>query len=191
MVPAREDSREEGYAAVDFVLIQVQSDGGTKPAVVNRSRTLIGRQTGCHVRIRSGEVSREHCEIVVQEGSAVVRDKGSRNGTFVNGVKIVEKRLEAGDLLAVGPLVFLVQLGGQPGSFDAAQLHRAGQPGAGGHGASRKGKHDGAPADGAPTSAGFADELGDLPTGADDSSVVDFEFDFGDDEDEQRSQPPL
>lgn len=176
---------------MDFVLIQVQSDGGTKPATVNRSRTLIGRQTGCHVRIRSGEVSREHCEIVVQEGSAVVRDKGSRNGTFVNGVKVVEKRLEAGDLLAVGPLVFLVQLGGQPESFDAAELHRAGQPGAGGRPAARAVKRNAASSESAPTSAGFEDDLGDLPTGADDSSVVDFEFDFGEDEDDQKSQPPL
>lgn len=179
---------EEGYPAVEFVLVRVQSDGGKKPAVIKRERTLIGRHTGCHLRIRSGEVSRQHCEILIEEGVGVVRDLDSRNGTYVNGVKVVEKRLEAGDLLAVGPLVFLVQLDGQPESFDAREMFEAAQPGGGSSGEQAVPKKT---ADSMPTSSGLMDGLDDMPTSSEDSSVVEFEFDFDDEEEEQRSQPPL
>lgn len=173
---------------MEFMLVRVQSDGGTKSAVIKRERTLIGRHTGCDLRIRSGEVSRQHCEIVIEEGVGVVRDLDSRNGTYVNGVKVVEKRLEAGDLLAVGPLVFLVKLDGQPDSFDAQEMFEAAQPGGGGAAEKPVSRQT---ADSMPTSSGLMEGLDDRPTSSEDSSVVEFEFDFDDEEEEQRSQPPL
>jgi len=40
-----------------------------------------------------------------------IRDLGSRNGTLVNGKRVVgEMKLDEGDLLQVGPLVFEVQI---------------------------------------------------------------------------------
>ncbi len=173
---------------MDFVLVRVQSDGRSKPSVITHSKTVLGRQTGCHLRIRSGEVSRKHCEIDVEEGSAVIRDLGSRNGTYVNGVRVKEKRLEAGDLIAVGPVVLMVQIDGQPGSFDAAEMFRSGLPGAGvSAGTARV-------SDQSPTKAGLMDDLGIEDAGGDaldESSVIEFDFDFEDEEEEQRSQPPL
>lgn len=175
---------------MDVVLVRVQPDGRNKPAAIERAKTVIGRQTGCHLRIRSGEVSREHCEIAVEEGAAVIRDRGSRNGTFVNGVKVKEKRLEAGDLIAVGPVVLLVQIGGQPESFDAKEMYRSGLPGASPPARPAK------VSDQSPTSAGLMDgieedEFSEVGDDADESSVVEFDFDFEDEEEEQRSQPPL
>lgn len=170
---------------MDLVLVRVQSDGQAKAAPIDRPRTVLGRQTGCQLRIGSGEVSREHCEVLLQEGSAVVRDLASRNGTFVNGVKVVEKRLEAGDLIAVGPVVFMVQVNGQPAKFDAAALYREGAPGSEPPAAPRPK----APTNDPPTSASrLVEGLGGDPDG---SSVVEFDFDFEDEEEEQRSQPPL
>lgn len=174
---------------MDFVLVRVQSDGRSTPAVIGREQTVIGRQNTCQLRIRSGEVSREHCEILVEEGAAVVKDRGSRNGTFVNGVKVTEKRLEAGDLLAVGPMVFLVQIGGQPADFDPAEMYREGTPGGTPPAHASRAKPE--VTDQTPTSGGLMDGLEGLPANADESSVVEFEFDFEDEEDEQRSQPPL
>jgi pSer/pThr/pTyr-binding forkhead associated (FHA) protein len=173
---------------VEFVLVRVQSDGGTTSAAVDRSKTVVGRQTGCHLRIRSGEVSREHCEILFDEGSAVVKDLGSRNGTYVNGVKVVEKRLEAGDLIAIGPVVFLVQLDGEPADFDAAELYREGMPGA--KESEEEAAAPQAASDQAPTTTGGLME-GIEGGSSEDSSVVEFDFDFNDEEEEQDSQPPL
>lgn len=184
---------------MDFVLIRLQSDGKTTPAPIEREQTLIGRQTGCQLRIRSGEVSRKHCEIRYEETTPLIKDLGSSNGTYVNGVRVIEKRLEAGDLIAVGPVVFLVQLGGDPSGFDAASLFRAGVPGGGAEAAGGAMGAESTPANGsekraamddqAPTTSGLMDGISGLPSSNDDSSVVAFDFDFADDDED--AQPPL
>jgi predicted component of type VI protein secretion system len=72
---------------------------------------LIGRGTECHVRPNSDWVSRQHCLLRVTPGGAFIRDLGSRNGTLVNGMRVVrERRLENCDQLQVGPLVFEIHL---------------------------------------------------------------------------------
>jgi pSer/pThr/pTyr-binding forkhead associated (FHA) protein/S1-C subfamily serine protease len=53
----------------------------------------LGRSAESNVQIpaeQGASVSRNHAEIAIQDGGVVIRDVGSRNGTFVNG-----KRLEA------------------------------------------------------------------------------------------------
>lgn len=50
-------------------------------------------------------VSRQHAEVVVREGTVTVRDLGSMNGTFVNGNRIAgfdRVPLESGDELQFG-----------------------------------------------------------------------------------------
>ena len=176
---------------MEFALIRLQSDGQTEPAPIKQELTLIGRQTGCQLRIRSGEVSRKHAEIRFEESTPVIKDLGSSNGTYVNGVRVVEKRLEAGDLVAIGPVVFLVQLGGEPGEFDAATLYEDARPAQGTHAGAAKApapSKASAEAD-QPTTSGLMDGIDGLPSSSDDSSVVDFDFDF--DDDDVDSQPPL
>ena len=46
---------------------------------------MIGRRTESDLRLVGSDVSREHAEIVEQDGGWVLRDKGSRYGTYVNG----------------------------------------------------------------------------------------------------------
>ncbi|MCK4959272.1 MAG: FHA domain-containing protein, partial [Planctomycetes bacterium] len=81
-----------------------------------------GRQQECDLCIPLMIVSRKHCQVNQDEGTLRVRDLGSRNGTFVNGEKIEEAGLNAGDKLRVGPIVFGVQVDGQPVVGDSAIL---------------------------------------------------------------------
>jgi len=75
-----------------------------------RGEYLFGRGAECHVRPNSDWVSRQHCLLRVTSETASLRDLGSRNGTLVNGVRIVDEcSLSPGDLIEVGPLVFEVQ----------------------------------------------------------------------------------
>lgn len=48
------------------------------------------------------DASSRHCEIAWQNDSWVVSDLGSRNGTFVNGVRVQQRVLHAGDVLLLG-----------------------------------------------------------------------------------------
>lgn len=70
---------------------------------------FIGRAEDCQLRPRSDLISRHHCALLVEEGFVAVRDFGSKNGTVVNGERVVgERELRAGDHLTVGPLEFEV-----------------------------------------------------------------------------------
>lgn len=71
------------------------------------SKFIVGRAEDCHLRPNSDLVSRHHCAIVVEEGFVTVRDFGSKNGTIVNGERVVgETELKTGDHLKIGPLEF-------------------------------------------------------------------------------------
>jgi pSer/pThr/pTyr-binding forkhead associated (FHA) protein len=72
---------------------------------------MFGRGTECHIRPNSELVSRQHCQLLVSEEKAILKDLGSRNGTLLNGEAVVgERPLNEGDHLQVGPLVFEVHL---------------------------------------------------------------------------------
>jgi pSer/pThr/pTyr-binding forkhead associated (FHA) protein len=76
-----------------------------------RGEYVFGRGAECHIRPNSDWVSRQHCLLRVTGEALYIRDLGSRNGTLVNGVRIVgERRLAHGDQIVVGPLVFAVHL---------------------------------------------------------------------------------
>jgi pSer/pThr/pTyr-binding forkhead associated (FHA) protein len=73
------------------------------------NKFLIGRSDDCHLRPHSDLISRHHCAILIDNGVVAVRDFNSRNGTFVNGEKVVgQTNLKTGDKLSVGQLIFEV-----------------------------------------------------------------------------------
>ncbi|MAG94612.1 MAG: hypothetical protein CMJ48_12815 [Planctomycetaceae bacterium] len=78
------------------------------------SELLIGRDDECQIRLgTASDVSRRHCRVMVTDAGVVVRDLGSRNGTFVNDVSIhSETELNPGDLLRIGPMVLQLTGGG-------------------------------------------------------------------------------
>lgn len=76
----------------------------------------VGRAEDSDLIIASTRVSRHHCEIVNSGAGLVVRDKGSGNGTVVNGAKVTEQPLKPGDEVQIGPLTFSVEIDGKRGS---------------------------------------------------------------------------
>src|SRR5258708_7001632 len=67
---------------------------------------VIGRGPECHIRPNSSWVSRQHCLLGVTETAVYLRDLGSRNGTLINGARVMgERKLAGGDRLQLGPLV--------------------------------------------------------------------------------------
>ena len=82
---------------------------------------VIGRGENARVRIDDRWLSRAHCELRCEDDSLVVRDLGSKHGTFVNGQRISEATLEAGDVLAIGLCKFVATMeAGVPDSAVAA-----------------------------------------------------------------------
>lgn len=65
-------------------------------------KSTIGRSTECEVALDVAAVSRRHADVLRQGETFVVQDLGSRNGTFVNGQRIVAPTtLNAGDRILI------------------------------------------------------------------------------------------
>lgn len=163
---------------VETSLILVRPGSQKREVPLNRAKSVIGRRDDCQIRIPLSSVSRQHCELVQSGDRLSVRDLGSSNGTFVNREKVVEKVLKPGDLLAVGPCVFVVRINGQPAQIDpnAGQLGAAPIPG------NRQSSHaDAKTVSSRPAAANAVDAN-------EGSSEFEFDFDLDDDDD---SQPKL
>jgi len=101
-------------AHMDVRLVMFKENGDRREFPISGSSVVIGRLDECGIRIPLPEVSRRHVSISVTAKRVVVKDLGSANGTYVNNRRVTEDSLQAGDHLVVGPVVFTVQIDGQP-----------------------------------------------------------------------------
>ena len=82
--------------------LEVIDAHGHRVVPIDKGPFLIGRRETNDLRLTGSEVSRDHAEIVTDGGRYVVRDKGSRYGTFVNGDQVTERVLAHGDKIRLG-----------------------------------------------------------------------------------------
>jgi hypothetical protein len=69
------------------------------------AKMIIGRHSTNDIPLPDRTVSKRHAVIGRVRGQAVVKDLGSRNGTFVNGQKVEKAILSCGDRLKVGSVM--------------------------------------------------------------------------------------
>src|SRR5688500_1041409 len=70
----------------------------------------IGRSAECDVTIDHETLSRKHAVIHVSWDGAQIEDLKSRNGTYVNGDRVVGKRtIREGDSVVLGTVRFVVE----------------------------------------------------------------------------------
>lgn len=63
----------------------------------------IGRDASNNIVLNDKMVSRKHAQLIIgSDGRVLIKDLGSSNGTFVNGNKISEQLLNAGDIVKCG-----------------------------------------------------------------------------------------
>jgi DNA-binding NtrC family response regulator len=73
---------------------------------------IIGRESMAQpsLQLRQAQVSRNHARIEPTEaGGFWIRDQNSRNGTYVNGSRVVETELHDGDVIRIGGSLILFQ----------------------------------------------------------------------------------
>jgi len=100
---------------MEVKLLVVHGRPQRKSLVFPRGSYVFGRGAECHIRPNSEWVSRQHCQLLVTSEAASIRDLGSRNGTLINGERVMgERGLADGDQIQIGPLVFEVKLEHQP-----------------------------------------------------------------------------
>ena len=90
LIPARELG-----PTLNEIILALDWTGGT-------GELIVGRHHGCDVVLDDLSVSRKHARLVFRDGSWVVQDLESTNGTIVNGVRVGRCALRPGDHLALG-----------------------------------------------------------------------------------------
>jgi pSer/pThr/pTyr-binding forkhead associated (FHA) protein len=98
--------------AGDLTLEIIEGPGAGKQLTLNGPVT-IGRAEDSDLVLEDGEASRHHARVTPQpDGSALIEDLGSANGTFINHNELIgPSRVDPGDELLMG--VTIVQVRGQ------------------------------------------------------------------------------
>lgn len=87
----------------------------------------IGRGPECDIHIRDKSLSRRHAQVEVTRGHAQLVDLNSKNGTFVNGVRVERHLLSGGDFIKLGE-IDLRFLDGDPPSVPGGDPTPVGVP---------------------------------------------------------------
>jgi transcriptional regulator with GAF, ATPase, and Fis domain len=93
-------SRESAY-----VLVVVEGpDEGARVPVDDAQPTpiLIGQGPACALRLADRQVSRRHAAIELDNGRARLRDLGSTNGTFIEGISVLDAYVAPGEIIRMG-----------------------------------------------------------------------------------------
>lgn len=87
------------------------SDAAWGPARIDTPHPAVrvGRDPDAGVVLRHPAVSRQHAELRIDSGRLLVRDLGSRLGTYVNGRRVAEQVLAEGDHIGFGPVGYQVR----------------------------------------------------------------------------------
>ncbi len=163
-------------------LVHISVSGRVEPKTLPIGEHILGRDRGCALRVPSGQVSRKHCVFEISDARVFVRDLGSSNGTWVNAERVSESNLKAGDLISVGPMVFVIRVNNEPASIDPVLLYEQGRP--------RVEDTPGVDSAASKPASNSSEPLTTRPSLLDPegSSIIEFDFDMSDDDDDQ---PPL
>ncbi len=99
---------------MDVNLVLFKKNGTTKSFRLPSTVTVIGRRQESDLCVPLMVVSRRHCELNIEQNRLKVRDLGSRNGTYINGQRVDQAEINAGDNIQIGPVTFGVQINSEP-----------------------------------------------------------------------------
>ncbi len=100
------------------------------PIPLDREEVILGRALEAGVRINDRNISRQHAKIQTvydaEKNSAeyVVTDLNSRTGTFLNGEKITQEKLQNGDKISIGEHILRFELLDEIDREYHRQIHR-------------------------------------------------------------------
>ena len=108
-------------------LTLVTHDGATQAVPLGVAPVVLGTSPECDLVVVDPRVSRRHCQVAMTERGIVIRDLGSKNGTFVAGLQIFEAVLPPLAQATIGASTFSVQVVGAPSILQLSASARFGE----------------------------------------------------------------
>ena len=78
-------------------LILSKPDGAHQEFILNKPLVTLGRATTNDIVLAERRVSRNHAEVTCNDSGIALKDLGSSNGVLVNGQRVKEANIQAGD----------------------------------------------------------------------------------------------
>src|SRR5262245_65683211 len=100
VAPISNPGGESGPGAFPSLVLVQGSEQRTLPLI--HSPFSVGRKIDKDLVIADPRVSRDHAQIISENGSYWVVDQGSKHGTYVNGQRVERDKLERNDLVEIG-----------------------------------------------------------------------------------------
>lgn len=95
------------------IVLQVHEPGKAARRIpMSGARMGIGRAPECDLVLKDSRASRRHARLAARDGVLVLTDLGSTNGTRVNGHRVTEVVLGAGDHVQIGETSLVVETAG-------------------------------------------------------------------------------
>jgi transcriptional regulator with PAS, ATPase and Fis domain len=98
--------------SLELVVVDGPSRGARASVTTGGAR--VGAAPGNDLTLADPTVSRVHCEITQKGDALVLRDLGSTNGTWVEGVRLRDGDVPPGAIVRVGSSAFRVDVGEEP-----------------------------------------------------------------------------
>ena len=104
----RIDALNQNYAQ----LFSLDSENDSTPIELNEKENFIGREKSNSIVLEDDKVSKQHAVIFQKDQIYYIKDLKSKNGVFINGVKIEKKtQLMRGALIKIGSTFFRFEFG--------------------------------------------------------------------------------
>ncbi len=104
-------SSQAAFSGRERPTLTIQEGYGlSRDIVLDRERTVIGRDLDCDVKLQDRNVSRHHAAIVFDPGlrGCVIEDLNSANGTFVNSVPVAKQQeIKHLDVIQIGGVMMV------------------------------------------------------------------------------------
>src|SRR5262245_10254825 len=101
-------------ADVPALRVIATTGGKNVAAALGLPGTVVRSGTECDLVVEDPSVSRRHCELTLTDRGIWLRDLGSKNGTFVRDIAVVEAYIQPGVPVTIGSTRFHVRLEGAP-----------------------------------------------------------------------------
>ncbi len=93
-----------------MIITHMKEDGLREEFRLKEEQPLtIGRSQDADIAVADVKVSRIHCGIRFSDGNFILKDLGSRNGTYLNEKKIDSAMVKVGDRIRIGSTVLRME----------------------------------------------------------------------------------
>ncbi len=82
--------------------LTISDDRGERQQPYDGEHLVLGRAEDCDVVLTTNKSSRYHAEVLSEAGHLTLIDRGSANGTYVNGERVERRSLRPGDEVTIG-----------------------------------------------------------------------------------------